>query len=206
MAKIDLLNREGSAVGEIELSDAIFMSQINIPVMHQAVRVYLNSQRRGTHSVKNRAKVAGGGKKPWRQKGLGRASFGSSRNPVWRGGGVAFGPTPHSHNIEMPKKMRRAALYSALSSKLSEGKLVVVDELNFDAPKTKEMARVLANLEAKSALVVLAGGSENTALSARNMVGVEAVPFTGMNTYNVLYHDKLIFTKEALAAFEEVYA
>jgi len=206
MTKIDLLNREGSAVGEIELNDEIFMSQINVPIMHQAVRVYLNSQRRGTHAVKNRAAVSGGGKKPWRQKGLGRASFGSSRNPVWRGGGVAFGPVPHEHNISMPKKMRRAALCSALSSKLAEGKLIVVDELNFDAPKTKEMARIMKNFEAKSALLVLGESGANAAMSARNMVGVEAVPFTGMNTYNVLYHDKLVFTKEALASFEEVYA
>lgn len=206
MTKINVLNREGSPVGEVELNDAIFMSQINVPIMHQAVRVYLNSQRRGTHSTKNRAAVRGGGKKPWRQKGTGRASFGSSRNPVWRGGGVAFGPVPHDHNISMPKKMRRAALFSALSSKLAEGKLIVVDELDFDAPKTKEMARILNNLEAKSALVVLGQDSCNAALSARNMPGVATAPHTGLNTYNVLYHDKLILTKDALALFEEVYA
>ena len=206
MTKIDVLNREGSPVGEIELNDEIFMSQINVPIMHQAVRVYLNSQRRGTHSVKNRAAVAGGGRKPWRQKGTGRASFGSSRNPVWRGGGVAFGPTPHDHNITMPRKMRRAALYSALSSKLAKGNLVIVDELDFDAPKTKEMARVLANLNADRALLVLGESGLNAALAARNLPGIEAVPFTGVNTYNILYHDKLVLTKEALAAFEEVYA
>ncbi|MBR5429486.1 MAG: 50S ribosomal protein L4 [Firmicutes bacterium] len=206
MATVNVLNREGSPVGEIELSDVIFMSQINVPVMHQAVRVYLNSQRRGTHAVKNRAAVSGGGKKPWRQKGTGRASFGSSRNPVWRGGGVAFGPTVHSHSITMPRKMRRAALLSALSAKLAEGKLIVVDELNFDAPKTKEFARVMNNLDANNALVVLAEGNDNGALSARNIAGIEAVLPDGLNTYNVLYHDKLVLTKDALAAFEEVYA
>ena len=206
MATVNVLNREGSPVGEVELNDGIFMSQINVPVMHQAVRVYLNSQRRGTHAVKNRAAVSGGGKKPWRQKGTGRASFGSSRNPVWRGGGVAFGPTVRSHDITMPKKMRRAALLSALSSKLAEGKLIVVDELNFDAPKTKEFARVMGNLEANNALVVLTADNENGALSARNIAGIEAVRPDGLNTYNVLYHDKLVLTKDALAAFEEVYA
>ena len=206
MATVNVLNREGSPVGEIELNDAIFMSQINVPVMHQAVRVYLNSQRRGTHAVKNRAAVSGGGKKPWRQKGTGRASFGSSRNPVWRGGGVAFGPTVRSHDISMPKKMRRAALLSALSSKLAEGKVIVLDELSFDAPKTKEFARVMNNIEANNALVVLAANNDNGALSARNIAGIEAVRPDGLNTYNVLYHDKLVLTKDALAAFEEVYA
>ena len=206
MTKIDLLNREGSPVGEIELNDELFMSQVNVPIMHQAVRVYLASQRRGTHCAKNRAAVSGGGKKPWRQKGTGRASFGSSRNPVWRGGGVAFGPVPHSHNIAMPKKMRRAALASALSSKLAEDNLVIVDELNFDAPSTKEFARVLKNFGAESALVVLPQDAEKALLSARNIPGVYAVDYTGVNTYEILYHQKLVMTKEALALFEEVYA
>ncbi len=205
MTKIDILNREGSSVGEIELNDAIFMNQINVPIMHQAVRVYLASQRRGTHSTKNRAAVSGGGKKPWRQKGTGRASFGSSRNPVWRGGGVAFGPTPRDYSITMPKKMRRAALLSALSSKLADGKLIVIDELDFDAPKTKEMARILANINATNALVVLGDDALNAALSLRNIATAEAVPFDGMNTYNILYHDQLVITKAALALIEEVY-
>lgn len=205
MTKIDVLNREGSASGNIELNDAIFMNQINVPIMHQAVRVYLASQRRGTHSVKSRAQVAGGGKKPWRQKGTGRASFGSSRNPVWRGGGVAFGPTPRDYSITMPRKMRRSALLSALSAKLADNSVIIIDELNFDAPKTKEMARVLGNIGAANALVVLGDDALNAALSLRNLPGVEAVPFDGINTYNVLYHDKLVITKEALALVEEVY-
>lgn len=206
MTKIDVVNREGSPVGEVELNDDIFMSQINVPIMHQAVRVYLNSLRRGTHSTKSRADVRGGGKKPWRQKGTGRASFGSSRNPVWRGGGVAFGPVPRDHNITMPKKMRRAALFSALASKLAAGKLIVIDELEFDVPKTKEMNRILCNLEAKNSLIVLTDHTGHAALSARNLPGVGIAAYTGLNTYNVLYHDKLILTKEALANFEEVYA
>ena len=205
MTKIDMLNREGSSVGEIELNDAIFMNQINVPIMHQAVRVYLASLRRGTHNTKNRAAVAGGGKKPWRQKGTGRASFGSSRNPVWRGGGVVFGPTPRDYSIAMPKKMRRAALLSALSSKLADGDLIVIDELDFEAPKTKEMARILNNIGAANALVVLGEDALNAVLSLRNIASVEAVPFDGMNTYNVLYHNKLVITKAALALIEEVY-
>ena len=205
MTKIDMLNREGSSVGEIELNDAIFMNQINVPIMHQAVRVYLASLRRGTHNTKNSAAVAGGGKKPWRQKGTGRASFGSSRNPVWRGGGVVFGPTPRDYSIAMPKKMRRAALLSALSSKLADGDLIVIDELDFEAPKTKEMARILNNIGAANALVVLGEDALNAALSLRNIASVEAVPFDGMNTYNVLYHNKLVITKAALALIEEVY-
>lgn len=205
MTKIDVLNREGSAIGEVELNDAIFMKKMNVPIMHQAVRVYLASQRRGTHCTKGRSEVAGGGKKPWRQKGTGRASFGSSRNPVWKGGGVAFGPTPRSHSINMPKKMRRAALLSAISSKFADGSLIILDELDFDAPKTKDMGSVLNKVGAANALVVLGGDAVNAALSIRNLLGMEAVPFDGMNTYNVLYHDKLIITKAALALVEEVY-
>lgn len=204
MAKIDVLDREGASVGEIELNDAIFMAPINVPVMHQAVTVYLNSLRRGTHSTKNRSAVAGGGKKPWRQKGTGRASFGSSRNPVWRGGGVAFGPVPHDHNTSMPKKMRRAALLSALSSKYADGDVIVIDELSFDAPKTKEMVRVMNNIGAANALVVLGDGAENTVLSARNVVGMNTAAWDSLNTYKVLYNNKLVITKDALASLEEV--
>ncbi len=204
MTTVSVYNKEGAQVGEVELNPAIFEKQINVPVMHQAVRVYLNSQRRGTHSTKTRAEVSGGGKKPWRQKGTGRSSFGSSRNPVWKGGGVAFGPSPRSHSIDMPKKMRRLALLSALSSKVQEGNLVVVDDLNFAAPKTKEMARVLANLQAGNALIVLEKENTAAALSARNIQGVNTAPVNGLNTYKVLYNDKLVLSKAALASLEEV--
>ena len=149
MSKVDLLNKEGTVVGDVELNDAIFARQINAPVMHQAVLVYLASQRPGTHQTKTRGEVSGTGKKPWRQKGLGRARVGGFRNPVWRGGGVAFGPHPRSYTIAMPKKMRRLALLSALSQKATEGNIVVVDELSFTAPQTKEMARILNNLSAR---------------------------------------------------------
>ncbi len=204
MAKIDVLDREGASVGEIELNDAIFMAPVNVPVMHQAVTVYLNSLRRGTHATKNRAAVSGGGKKPWRQKGTGRASFGSSRNPVWRGGGVAFGPVPHDHKTVMPKKMRRAALLSALSSKYADGDLIILDELNMDMPKSKELVRVMNNLSSPNALIVLGAGMDNAVLSARNVVGLNTAAWDALNTYKILYNQKLVITKDALASLEEV--
>lgn len=206
MTKVALYNKEGASVGEVELNDAIFNSQINIPVMHQAVQVYLNSQRSGTHSTKSRGMVSGGGKKPWRQKGTGRASFGSSRNPVWRGGGVAFGPTPRSYSIAMPKKMRRIALLSALSSKLADGNVVVVDELKFAQPKTAEMVQILNNLKAPNALVVLEKDNQFANLSARNIPSVNTAAYDSLDTYKVLYNEKLVLTKEALASLEEVLA
>jgi len=204
MTMVAVYNREGSSVGEIELNDAIFNRQINTPVMHQAVLVYLNSQRRGTHATKTRGLVSGGGKKPWRQKGTGRARAGSSRSPIWRGGGITFGPSPRSYSIAMPKKMRRVALLSALSLKNQEGKLIILDELNFDAPKTKEMSRVLNNLDAVNALVILEEGNNNAALSMRNMPTVQAAAPDSINTYSVLLHDKVLLTRTALSSLEEV--
>ena len=204
MSKIALYNREGSSIGEVEINDNIFNRQVNVPVMHQAVVTYLASERRGTHAVKSRGMVSGGGKKPWRQKGTGRARVGSSRNPVWRGGGVAFGPQPRSYKIAMPKKMRRLALLSALSQKVAEGNLIIVDELAFSAPKTKEMARVLNNLSATNALLVVENGNDNAFLSARNLPDVLAEGATGIDTYRVLSHVKLVMTKDALASLEEV--
>ncbi|MDD2221626.1 MAG: 50S ribosomal protein L4 [Clostridia bacterium] len=204
MSKVDLLNKEGTVVGDVELNDAIFARQINVPVMHQAVLVYLASQRRGTHQTKTRGEVSGTGKKPWRQKGLGRARVGGFRNPVWRGGGVAFGPHPRSYTIAMPKKMRRLALLSALSQKATEGNIVVVDELSFTAPQTKEMARILNNLSASNSLLVLDDFGGAATLSARNIPTVTAAAADSLNTYLVLFHDKLVLTKSSLAALEEV--
>ena len=206
MAKIDVLDREGASVGEVELNETIFMAPINTPVMHQAVTVYLNSLRRGTHAVKNRSAVSGGGKKPWRQQGTGRASFGSSRNPVWRGGGVAFGPVPRSYKISMPKKMRRVALLSALSSKYADGDLIVVDDLAMEAPKTKELVRIMQNISAPNALIVLSDGMDNTVLSARNVTGLNTASWDSLNTYKILYNQKLVITKDALTSLEEVLA
>ena len=202
--KVDLYDREGNSVGKITLKEAIFGQPINVHVMHQAVRVYLNSLRRGTHSTKTRGLVSGGGKKPWRQKGTGRASFGSSRNPVWRGGGVAFGPHPRSHSITMPKKQRRIALLSALSSKAQNGDIIVFDELSFETPKTKELVDILSKVGADNALLVMEKDNENAVLSARNIPSVKTAAANSLNTYAVLHNDKLVLTKASLAAIEEV--
>lgn len=204
MTNVAVYNREGVSVGEIELNPYIFENQINVPVMHQAVVLYLASRRRGTHAVKTRGQVAGTTKKPWRQKGTARARVGSTKNPVWTGGGVAFGPQVRSHNISMPKKMRRLAVLSALSQKAADGDVIVLEELNFEAPKTKEMARILKNLSAQNALLVLEEDNVNAALSAGNLPTVSTVEAAGVNTYLVLRHGKLVLTKEALASLEEV--
>jgi len=206
MTNLPVYNREGEVVSEVEISDAIFMNQINVPLMHQAVRVWLNGQRSGTHATKNRGMVRGGGKKPWRQKGTGRASFGSSRNPVWRGGGVAFGPSPRSYEIAMPKKMKRKALLSALSAKVAENNLIILEELNFEAPKTREMARLLNNLKALNALIVLELDNNFAALSARNLPKVNVEYSNSLNTYKVLYNEKMVITLDALNSLEEVLA
>ncbi len=202
MTKIAVLDMEGKEVEQMELNDSVFNREINEGLMHQAVVLYLASLRRGTHAVKNRSAVSGGGKKPYRQKGTGHARAGSSRSPIWVGGGTVFGPTPRSYGFSMPKKQRRIALASALSAKMQAGELVVVDKLEMAAPKTKEMVSVLAKLDAANALMV--GAEENAVRSARNIVGVEPVAATGVNVYNVLNHGKVILTKDAVAHLEEV--
>ena len=206
MSKIAVYNMEGNEVETMELNDAVFNRPVNEGLMHQAVVLYLASLRRGTHAVKNRSTVSGGGKKPYRQKGTGHARAGSSRSPIWRGGGVVFGPTPRSYGFSMPKKQRRIALASALTTKAQNGDLIVLDKLEFAAPKTKDMIAVLGKFDATNALVVYAGENENAMKSARNIVGVEPVAATGVNTYNVLNHGKLIITKDAVACLEEVLA
>lgn len=202
MTKIAVLNMEGKEVEQLELNDSVFNREINEGLMHQAVVLYLASLRRGTHAVKNRSAVSGGGKKPYRQKGTGHARAGSSRSPIWVGGGVAFGPKPRSYGFSMPRKQRRIALASALSSKLQAGELVVVDKLEMAAPKTKDMVAALAKLDVTNALMV--GAEENAVKSARNIVGIEPVAVGGVNTYNVLNHGKVILTKDAVAHLEEV--
>ena len=202
MTNVSVFNMAGAQVGEMELNDAVFNRQINTALMHQAVVLYLASLRRGTHAVKNRSAVSGGGKKPYRQKGTGHARAGSSRSPIWVGGGTVFGPTPRSYKFSMPRKQRRIALASALTSKMQAGELVVVDKLEMAAPKTKEMVDVLAKLDVANALIV--GAEENAVKSARNIVGIEPVAATGVNVYNVLNHGKLVLTKDAVAHLEEV--
>ncbi|MDR6226956.1 50S ribosomal protein L4 [Desmospora profundinema] len=205
MPKVNVLDMNGSQVGELELSESVFGIEPNQSVLHDAVVMQQASQRRGTHAVKNRAAVRGGGRKPWKQKGTGRARHGSIRSPIWVGGGVAFGPTPRSYAYKLPKKVRRLAIRSALSSKVKEDSLVVLDQLSLEAPKTKDMVKVLNNLNAdRKALVVSDNVDENLALSARNIPGVKVIDTHGLNVLDVLNHDKLIITQGAVSRVEEV--
>ncbi|MDQ0228295.1 50S ribosomal protein L4 [Metabacillus niabensis] len=207
MPKVALLNQSGSNVGEIELNDSVFGIEPNQHVLFDAVIMQRASLRQGTHKVKNRSEVAGGGRKPWRQKGTGRARQGSIRSPQWRGGGIVFGPTPRSYSYKLPKKVRRLAIKSALSSKVIDNNIVVLEDLTFNAPKTKEMTAVLKGLSVdKKALIVTADNNENVALSARNIPGVTVVTANGVNVLDVLNHDKLIMTKAAVQKVEEVLA
>ncbi|OEF96418.1 50S ribosomal protein L4 [Vulcanibacillus modesticaldus] len=205
MPKVALYNISGTQVGEIELSDAIFGIEPNESVLYDAVIMQRASERQGTHKVKGRSEVRGGGRKPWRQKGTGRARQGSIRAPQWVGGGTVFGPTPRSYAYKLPKKVRRLALKSALSTKVLDKELIVLDELVLSAPKTKEMANILSNLNAdRKALIVDRDYNDNIALSSRNIPGVKFVSADGINVLDILNHDKLIITKEAVAKIEEV--
>ena len=205
MTKVSVLSQTGASVGEIELNDAIFGITPNEAVLFDAVIAQRASLRQGNHKVKNRSEVAGGGRKPWRQKGTGRARQGSIRSPQWRGGGVVFGPTPRSYSFKLPKKVRRLALKSALSAKVLEQNFLVLDALTLDAPKTKDFKAVLAALEInKKALFVTAEVYENVVLSARNISGVTVVTAEGINVLDLLGHDKVVFTKAAVEKVEEV--
>lgn len=205
MAKVKVVNVTGSEVGEIELSDKVFGIEPNESVLFEAIIAQRASLRQGNHKVKGRSEVSGGGRKPWRQKGTGRARQGSIRSPQWRGGGIVFGPVPRSYSYKLPKKVRRLALLSALSSKVREESLVVVDALSFDAPKTKEFTKVLKDLSiAKKALFVTADLDENVALSARNIAGITVLPASGINVLDLVGHDQLVMTKAAVEKVEEV--
>ena len=205
MTKVSVLSQTGASVGEIELNDAIFGITPNEAVLFDAVIAQRASLRQGNHKVKNRSEVAGGGRKPWRQKGTGRARQGSIRSPQWRGGGVVFGPTPRSYSFKLPKKVRRLALKSALSAKVLEQNFLVLDALTLDAPKTEDFKAVLAALEInKKALFVTAEVNENVVLSARNISGVTVVTAEGINVLDLLGHDKVVFTKAAVEKVEEV--
>ncbi|NLT95705.1 MAG: 50S ribosomal protein L4 [Clostridia bacterium] len=206
MPKVALYSKEGAQVGEIELKDEIFGIEPNESVVHEAVVMQLASLRRGTSSTKSRGEVRGGGRKPWRQKGTGRARVGTIRSPLWRGGAIIFGPKPRDYSYSIPKKKRRLALKSVLSAKVLDNELIVVDELSFDQPKTKEMVKVLDALKAPKALVVTAELEENVHKSARNIPGITPITATGLNVYDLLTHDKLIMTKDAVAKVEEVLA
>lgn len=207
MPKVALYNIKGEQVGEIDLKDDVFGVAINESVMHDAVVNQLANRRLGTQAAKTRAEVSGGGRKPFRQKGTGRARAGSSRSPLWRKGGVIFAPQPRSYSYSIPKKVRRLALKSALSSKVQKGNIIVLDNLTMAEPKTKEFAGVLDNLKvSKKALVVTADVDTAVVRSARNIPGVTPTHASSLNVYDVLAHEKLIITKDAVSKVEEVLA
>lgn len=204
MPSVTVYNTDGQPVGEIELSQRVFGAEVNEALMHDAVVMYLANQRVGTASTKTRGEVSGGGRKPWRQKGIGRARHGSTRSPIWVGGGVVFGPKPRDWRQRMPKKARRQALRSALSAKVEAGDLVVLDQLSLPEPKTRLMAQVLKNLELEKALVVTPEPDATIQRSARNIPGVETGVARDLNIYQVLKYPKVVLTRDAVAAVEEV--
>lgn len=207
MPKVTLFKQDGSAAGEVELNEAVFGIEPNESVIFDAVIMQRASLRQGTHAVKNRSAVRGGGRKPWRQKGTGRARQGSTRSPQWVGGGVVFGPTPRSYSYKLPRKVRRLALNSVLSQKVLENNLVVVDALSFDAPKTQDFKAVLANLDVTTkTLLILEGDNANTYLSARNIPNVKVIDDYNVNVLDVVNYDKVIITQAALSTVEEALA
>ena len=206
MANVSVYNIEGKEVGTIDLNDAVFGVEINEHLVHMAVVNQLANKRQGTQKAKTRSEVSGGGRKPWRQKGTGHARQGSTRAPQWTGGGVVFAPTPRDYSFKLNKKERRAALKSALTSRVEEKKFIVVDEINFDEIKTKKFQDVLNNLSVSKALVVLEDGNKNAELSARNIADVKTAKTNTINVYDILKYNTVIATKAAVQAIEEVYA
>ena len=206
MANVTVFNMEGNEVGTMELNDAVFGVEINEHLVHLAVVRQLENKRQGTQKAKTRSEVSGGGRKPWRQKGTGHARQGSIRAPQWTGGGVVFAPVPRDYEVKMNTKERRAALKSALTSKVQDNKLVVVDSLTLAEAKTKEMQKVLTNLKADKALVITAADDQNVAISARNIADVQTATVNTMNVYDVMKHNTVVVTKDAVASIEEVYA
>ena len=206
MANVTVFNMEGNEVGTMELNDAVFGVEINEHLVHLAVVRQLANNRQGTQKAKTRSEVSGGGRKPWRQKGTGHARQGSIRAPQWTGGGVVFAPVPRDYEVKMNKKERRAALKSALTSKVQDNKLVVVDSLALAEAKTKEMQKVLTNLKADKALVVTADDDQKVVLSARNIADVQTATVNTINVYDVMKHNTVVVTKDAVASIEEVYA
>ena len=206
MPKINVLNVSGQNVGEIELNDSIFNIEVNAHVLYEAVKCQLANKRQGTQSAKTRGEVRGGGRKPFRQKGTGRHRQGSTTDPSQIGGGVVFAPKPRDYRYTLPKKLRRLAMKSALSSKVAEKEIIVLDELKFEAPKTKEMIKVLANVKAgKKALIIMAEKDENVVRSAANIPGVRTALVGTMNVYEIVNHESFIVTQEAVKKIEEVY-
>ena len=206
MANVAIYNMEGKEVGTMELNDAVFGVEINEHLVHLAAVSQLANKRQGTQKAKTRSEVSGGGRKPWRQKGTGHARQGSTRAPQWTGGGVVFAPVPRDYTVKMNKKEKRAALKSALTSRVQESKLVVVDELKFDEIKTKKMQGVLNALNVKKALIVLKDNDQNVLLSARNIADVRTVLTSTLSVFDILKYDTVVVTKAAVATIEEVYA
>ena len=206
MANVSVLNMEGKEVGSMELNDAVFGVEINEHLVHQAVVLQLANNRQGTQKAKTRSEVSGGGRKPWRQKGTGHARQGSTRAPQWTGGGVVFAPVPRDYTIKLNKKEKRAALKSVMTSKVQENKFIVLDELKLAEVKTKEMKKVLDNLKVNNALVIIGDDSENVALSARNIAGVQTASVNTINVFDMLKYNTIIATKSSVASIEEVYA
>ena len=206
MANVSVYNIEGKEVGTIDLSDAVFGVEVNEHLMHMAVVQQLANKRQGTQKAKTRSEVSGGGRKPWRQKGTGHARQGSTRAPQWTGGGVVFAPTPRDYSFKLNKKEKRAALKSALTSRVLENKFIVVDEMNFGEIKTKNFQAMLNNLSVAKALVVIEEGNTNAVLSARNIEGVKTAGTNTINVYDILKYNTVIVTKAAVATIEEVYA
>ena len=206
MANVSVYNIEGKEVGSIELNDAVFGVEVNEHLVHMAVVNQLANNRQGTQKAKTRSEVSGGGRKPWRQKGTGHARQGSTRSPQWTGGGVVFAPVPRDYSFKMNKKEKRAALKSALTSRVEENKFIVVDELNFDEIKTKKFQAVLNNLNVNKALVVLEDGNKNVEISAKNIPDVKTARTNTINVYDILKYNTVIATKAVVAAIEEVYA
>lgn len=207
MPKVSVYDMSGAQVGELELNDSVFGIEPNVAVLHSFVKMQLANKRVGTSSTKRRGEVRGGGKKPWRQKGTGRARVGSTRNPVWRGGGSAFGPKPRDYSYTMPRKVRRLAMRSALSSKVKDNNIIVVDNLAFAEPRTKLMVETLEALKARQkTLLVTADGNVNVFKSARNIPGIKPLKVESINVYDLLKYDTLLITRDAVARVEEVFA
>ena len=206
MANVSVYNMEGKEVGTLELNDAVFGVEINGHLVHLSVVAQLANKRQGTQKAKTRSEVSGGGRKPWKQKGTGHARQGSTRSPQWTGGGVVFAPTPRDYTIRLNKKEKRAALKSALTSRVNDNKFIVVDEMKFDEIKTKKFQNVMDSLKVSKALVVLEEGSNNAVLSARNIQDVKTAYVNTINVYDILKYNTVVATKAAVAAIEEVYA
>ena len=206
MANVSVYNIEGKEVGSIELNDAVFGVEVNEHLVHMAVVNQLANNRQGTQSAKTRSEVSGGGRKPWRQKGTGHARQGSTRAPQWTGGGVVFAPKPRDYSVKMNKKEKQLAMKSALSAKLAEDKLVVVDKIELEEVKTSVFAKILANLKAPKSLVVTKDKNDKVVLSANNIPTVKTTATNSLSVYDILKYDKLVLTKDAVAAIEEVYA